>query len=155
MSEKTYKRAIDLAEHYVAIGQTEIYLYDRDEEIPSELWALVYSAEEGGSWRLNGPAGVRFHANHPSGLTFKWTVDFESPDANGSGVSQFDREKLRDVIMKLPADGVKSFARMLEHSVLPPLKQRTEELRAAMNKQIDSYDCALGLVAYAKEIAGK
>lgn len=152
MNEKTIPEYIALAEHYIAIGSSDIYLY-RDTDIPKEVWDLASSADSGGTWRLNGPSSVRFSAPHPCGLTFSWSVDFEGRDANGSGVHQFDRERLREVMLMLPKDGAKSFASMLESQVLPPLKQRSKELSEAMNKQMDSYSAALSLVEWAKEMA--
>lgn len=152
MRDATYAFAVENADHYIAVGQNDIYLY-HDAQIPAELWALVTTSEAGSSYRLNGPSSVQFRAEHPSGLSFRWSVDFEDRDANGSGVHQFDREKIRDLILKLKPAAAKSFASFFEAQVLPPLRERTDELRKAMNKQMDSLDCALGIVEYARQLA--
>jgi hypothetical protein len=117
----------------------------RDGDYP---WTIASDVEGGSSYRFNGPAGVYIIAK-ANGLTFKWNVDFEKRDANGKGYSLFDRERLRDVAMKLPPPVRYKFAEFLRDSVMPDLEKRTAELRDAMNKQIDSEDCVRGLIAFA------
>ncbi|AKR54349.1 hypothetical protein XM25_00725 [Devosia sp. H5989] len=150
-NEKTFEEYVRLAEHYLAIGQTEIFLY-RDVAVPDEAYKLVTGARESGSYRLSGPNGVRFSALHTCGLTFSWTVDFEGHAANGTGTAQFDRERIRDVARKLPPEGARNFADFMERSVLPPLKERAKEIRDALNRQQDSVDCVLGLIEYARQV---
>jgi hypothetical protein len=142
--DMTYQKALDNAKHLIALGQTDVYL--RDENVP---WMMACDVVAGGAYRFNGPSGVYIVAK-VSGLTFKWNVDFELREANGRGYSLFDRERLRDVAMKLPEPARRKFAKFLQTDVMPDLEKRTAELRDAMNKQIDSEDCVRGLIAFAE-----
>lgn len=144
MYDMTYEQALDKSEHLIALGQTTIYL--RDGNVP---WVIASDVEAGSSYRFNGPSGVYIVAK-VQGLTFKWNVDFEKREANGHGYSLFDRERLRDVAMKLPHPARLKFAQFLRDAVMPDLEKRTAELRDAMNKQIDSEDCVRGLIAFAE-----
>jgi len=63
----------------------------------------------------------------------------------------FDRDRLRDITLKLPPAARKLFADMLEREVLPPLAKRTGEIREALRSQADSEDCVRGLIAFAEE----
>lgn len=147
MKELTYSRAIEVAEHLIAIGQTEVYLYRASPDFP---WDKVVRVEAGSSYRLSGPTSCRLIAED-HGLTFSWTVDFESTDANGTGTSKFDRELLRGLMVRLPIGARENFAHMLENIVLPPLQQRSAEILNAYNQQRDSEDCVRGLIAFARE----
>jgi hypothetical protein len=144
MHDMTYEQALKHSEHLIALGQTTVYL--RDGNYP---WMIASDVEAGGSYRFSGPTGVYIIAK-VQGLTFKWSVDFEKREANGHGYSMFDRERLRDVAMKMPAPARYKFAEFLRDSVMPDLEKRTAELRDAMNKQIDSEDCVRGLIAFAE-----
>jgi hypothetical protein len=145
MWDLSYAQALENADHLKALGQTTIYL--RDGAYP---WAMAREVEVGGSYRFNGPAGMYVIAQ-AEGITFKWSVDFEQREANGRGYSLFDRDRLREVAMKLPAPARNSFAKLLREQVMPDLEKRTAELRDAMNKQIDSEDCVRGLIAFAEQ----
>lgn len=143
MINLTFEEAVKKADALKAIDQTTIYL--RDGEYP---WRFAERVEASGAYRFSGPIGMYVIAE-VDGLTFKWSVDFERREANGHGYSLFDRERLRDVAMKLPIKARKSFANLLRDAVMPDLEKRTAELRAAMNRQIDSEDCVRGLIAFA------
>lgn len=140
----TYQSAVEKADHLIALGETEIFI-DATGDVP---WTKVVGIKAGGAYRFNGPTGVWIVAQD-HGLTFKWTVDFEGRDANGRGVSLFDRPRLRDTIMRLPPDVRPAFAKFLSEAVLPDLMKRTQELRESMNEQMDSEDCVRGLIEYA------
>jgi hypothetical protein len=148
MNNMSYVTAVAKASLLIELGQTDITLYREDE--PDFPYDKVVSVEAGSSWRLSGPSSARLIA-HEAGLKFILSVDFEGHDANGRGVSLFDRDKLRDLMMKLPDEARQSFADMLETQVLQPLKKRTDELRLAMREQADSEDCVRGLIAFARE----
>lgn len=141
----TYEKALKNAAHYIAIGENEIYL--QDEPFP---WIAASDIEEGSGRRFNGPTGFYVIAV-VEGLKFKWNVDFEGRDANGRGVSVFDRGRLRDVAGMLPPRVRKKLAEFLIARVIPDLAKRTEEIRAALNQQADSEDCVRGLVAYCND----
>lgn len=146
-NEKTIAEYVALADAYKAIGSTSIYLYQEPDD--HALYGRVTKVEEGGSWRLGAPSSARVHAEHECGLTFTWSVEFEGRDANGTGASRFDRGRLREFVMKLPPAAVKSFSEMLAKTVLPAMATRTEEIRTALNRQLDSEDCIRGIIAFA------
>lgn len=146
LHDMTYEDALAKSEHLIALGETTVYLRG---ETPKP-WMVAQGVESGGGYRLNGPSGVYIIAK-VQGLTFKWNVDFEGQGANGRGVSLFDRDRLREVMRKLPTPARKEFAKFLRDQVLPSMKLRTAELREALNSQCDSEDCVTGLIAYADE----
>lgn len=141
----TFKRALELAEPLKQVGSADVYLDDDDPDLP---WDLVSGVEAGCAYRLGAPAGVKFTVEHPTGLTFRWEVRFENRDANGHGISLFDRSRLREVMMKLPAAARKRFVAFLDAEVLPALRKSSDELRNAMNAQIDSEECVRGLIEF-------
>lgn len=141
----TYSRAIELAEHLKALDQTTVHLRGADSGFPFDKAVRV---EDGGVHRLSGPVSCYVVAED-EGLTFKLSVDFEGRDANGRGVTLFDRARLRELMIKLPKPAQESFAEMLANKVLPGLEKRTEEIRVALMEQADSEDCIRGLIAMA------
>lgn len=143
---KPLSEVLKNAPHYVALGQTEIYLDDDDPDLP---WSDVSDIVSGCGYRLNGPTG--FYAIAKCGdLTLKWSVDFEDRKANGSSVNLFDRERLRTVMEKLPPAARTKLANFLEREVLPGVQKITAEWRGYLNKQLDSEDCVRGLITYAR-----
>lgn len=146
MSDLSITKALANKEALIALGQTRVYLYgDNAKEVP---WGRVTSVECGSSFRFSGPTCATMIAEI-EGITFSWSLDFEGRDANGRGVSLFDRPRLRETILKLPPKARKQFGRLLREKVLPDLQKRTQELREAMNSQADSEDCVRGLMAFA------
>lgn len=144
MYDLTYESAVKNAEHLLALGQTTVYL--RDDNPP---WSRAVRVEAGSSYRFAGPTSCYVIAEE-AGLELKWSVDFEGRDANGRGVSLFDRERLREVALKLPPSARKGFSALLKNEVLPDLEKRTAEIRDALNKQSDSEDCVRGLIAFSE-----
>ena len=144
----TYAAALEKADALKALGQTDVYIYDRcSEGFPFEK---VTRVESGNSFRLSGPSSCYLMFDE-GGLSFRLNVEFEGRDANGKGVSLFDRDRLRDVANKLSPEGRKAFADMLERTVLPQLAERTEEYRKALRQQADSEDCVRGIIAHAQQ----
>jgi hypothetical protein len=141
------KTALKNREHYIALGQTSIYLDSDADDLP---WDKVTKIEDRCGVRLSGPTGFYAIAEE-GGLTFRWSVDFESRNAKGSSVSLFDRARLRDVIMKLPQPARKELAKFLAARVLPALEKNTQEWRDYLYRQADSEDCVRGLIAYANQ----
>lgn len=140
--------AIEKASHLKALGETTIYLRS-EEGFPFDK---VTNVESGSSYRLGGPSSCYLIAEQ-AGLTFKLNVDFEQQDANGRGVSLFDRVRLRDLFVRLPPAGRRAFGEMLENECLPGLAKRRTELTEALNTQADSEDCVRGLILSAREPA--
>lgn len=149
MAELSFSKAIANKDALVAIGQTDVYLYgDNAKDVP---WGQVTDIEVGSSCRLSGPASARMIAV-VDGLKFSWSLDFEESGANGSSVSLFDRDGLREAMRKLPPKMRKKFGDLLLSEVLPPLQARTKEFREYLNKQIDSEDCLRGLIFFANDV---
>lgn len=144
--DMTYEEALEKAGHLKALGETTVYLRDGS----SKPWMVAKTVEAGSGYRLNGPSSMYVIAE-VEGLTFKWNIDFEGRDANGRGVSLFDRERLREVAMKLPLPARRAFAKLLAETVLPGIEKRTAEVREALNQQLDSEDCVRGLIAFAEQ----
>lgn len=147
MHEMTYASAVKNADHLIALGMTTIYLRD-DNGFP---WDKATDVQSGASFRLNGPSSCYIIAED-SGITFKLGVEFEGRDANGRGVSLFERDRLRDVMRRLPPTARRHFAKMLSTEVLPAIAKRSSEIREALNANLDSEDCVRGLIAFAETI---
>lgn len=146
MHELTYAAALEKADALKALGQTDVYIYDRNSEgFPFDK---VTRVESGNGYRLSGPSSCYLMFDE-GGLSFRLSVEFEGRDANGKGVSLFDRDRLRDVANKLSPVGRAAFAKMLENEVLRPLAERTEEYRKALRQQADSEDCVRGIISFA------
>lgn len=133
ISETTYESASALADHYIALGIRDIWLRG---ELSTMPWHLAHNVVAGGSFRLNGPCGCRVEAFDPdTGLTFKWSFDFESPSANGSGTNQFDEETMLGAARHMSPDLRAKYAHLLASEVLQAVKTRTDEIRDALAKQ--------------------
>lgn len=124
---KTIADYVKLAKHYKAIGSTEIYLYD----VPTELLSQVCSVTDGGSYRHGVPVSVTMKIRHRSGLSFRFSVDFESREANGSAHIQIDGHKLRGIYESLPSSAKKQFLDALEAPIQKAREQADEYRRAA------------------------
>lgn len=135
MRRRRFSEIIPQAEHYLAIGETEIHLDSKDDDLP---WGSVTGVTTGGTYRLNGPSSVRVTAAHESGLSFSWFIDFEGPDANGTGVNQFCSETMLGAASKMPAGAREQFSDLLSKEVWPAVRKRTDEIRDALRKQEDS-----------------
>ena len=141
----TYTQAVAKAEHLKALGENTVYLDDEAKDLP---WDKVTQIEKGCGYRLNGPTGFYVIAED-HGLQMKWSIEMEGRDANGRSVSMFDRDRLREVAMKLPKAARKSFVAFLQNDVLPGVEKCTKEWREYLRTQADSEDCVRGLIAYA------
>lgn len=58
--ERSFQDYVRQAEHYLAIGQDEVYL-SRDDDAP---WELATGADAGGTHRLEICVSVTFYAAH-------------------------------------------------------------------------------------------
>ena len=126
-----WRRVVELAPNYLAIGNTDVYLSHSDDDYP---WEWVTSCEPGGSHRLDIATSVTFRAEHPCGLTFRWSFDLEPRSANGSGSYQIDTSGIARVLAKLPAQGAKDFRAYLL-SCVEPVEKRGREYDAAAREQ--------------------
>lgn len=108
-------KAVSLAEHYKAIGYTEIELFSfynthgddslRNAErafTPLLPWDMVTKVESGSSYRYNVPVDMRFTAKHPSGLTFKWSFYIEEGGVQARGGPSINVAALVPLLKALP-----------------------------------------------------
>jgi hypothetical protein len=125
---ETWQQHVALAEHYLAIGQDEIYLSDTD-DLPLAIfpWEFVTSIEKGSTFRHGVDVSKWFRAVHPCGLRFRWCLDLEVRDANGTGTLKFDFPKLRQVLALLPAKYAKQY------------RESFADARKQLQKQADEY----------------
>lgn len=150
MADLSFAKALANKDALISIGQTEVYLYgDNAKDAP---WDRATDIDVGGTYRLSGPACARVTAEI-DGLKFSWSLEFEERGANGSSVSLFDRNGLREAMRKLPPKIRKKFGDLLVRDVLPAMQARTKEFREYLNKQIDSEDCLRGLIFFANDPA--
>jgi hypothetical protein len=144
--EWTVRDALAKREHFIALGQTDIWLHRDESDKP---WDKVTHVEAGGSYRLNMPRDIKLSAEI-DGLTFSWYADFENKDANGKSVSIFDRDRMREIYRSIPKDAQRQLCELLKHEVLPAMSKHTAEIRAALNNQGDSEYCVRGIIAWAE-----
>lgn len=105
LNDVSYEKAVKLADHYKAIGQAEIYLFENGKR----PWEHVISCEAGGSHRLEIATDVNFRAKDPSGLVFRWSFDIEERSANGSGSYKVRTAEIQRICKLLPARVKKYF----------------------------------------------
>jgi hypothetical protein len=146
LHDMTRAEALEKADALKSLNQIDVYLCDAS-DFP---WSNVTDVEGGGSYRFSGPCGLYLIAEE-NGLRFKLNFDFEGRDANGRRVSLFDRDRLRDLVLKLPLAIRPKLAKFMREKVLPDLEKRTAEVRDVMNKQWDSEDCVRGIIALAAQ----
>lgn len=126
MSEKTWQEMVKLAEHYKAIGSTDLYLF-RDVDNTARPWAYVTQVKPGSTHRLDMSTSIDFIAQHPSGLQFRWSVEIEDRDANGSGHYKVNMALLERVMTWLP------------EAVRPQYRDYLETCARAVNASADKY----------------
>jgi hypothetical protein len=99
MRDQPWREVVQQAEHYLAIGQTEIFI---DTASFSDLpWEFVTTLRPGGTHRLDMDTSVWVAADHPSGLTLRWSFDIERRSADGKGYYEIDTETVRLVMWAL------------------------------------------------------
>lgn len=133
MNELNWRQAVEQAEHYKAIGQADVYLYGgNDDDYP---WEYASKVEEGGSHRLDISTNVRFSADHPSGITFRWTFDIEPHSANGSGSYQIDTKAIEGIFPLMPEPAQRQFAKYLA-TCAEKVAGRGREFMQTANRQL-------------------
>lgn len=135
MTNLSFAECVKLAEHFKAIGQHSVYLHETKAGVP---WQHVTKVEAGCGYRLGVPTGVSLTAEHPCGLVFNWSVDFEDFGANGTGVNQFDPAAVMGLAAMLPKSAQKQLASVLRDNVRPEVSKRLDEIRGAMLTQHQS-----------------
>lgn len=133
------EKAVALAEHYIAIGDTEINLFryysrsgkDQPKFDPSLPWNFVTKVKAGGSVRYNVDVDIDFIAEHPSGLTFRWSYYIEEGGLHESGPSSIDIEGLRKCLALIP--------RKAQLEVVNILRDNVREMNEQAQKQREWY----------------
>lgn len=136
LSERPWQETAEKADSCIALGMTSIYLYNRGNDFP---WHLASDCEEGGSHRLDIATSVRFKGKHESGLEFSWSFDIERDDANGSSEYRIDRDRVADVMSKLPTKTVKKFGLYLADCAAKIQKRGDEYQRSAERQFSDAH----------------
>ena len=133
---KSFTECVELAEHYLAIGEATIWLHDdAADDVP---WHLITSVEGGALHRLSAPASATVIAEHESGLRFRWSFDFEDAEANGSGQHRFSFERMVGAALRM-SDGARAqFADFLMREVEPALVEREREIQGALLRERES-----------------
>lgn len=148
LPETTLKDAIEKAEHYKAIGHTEICLADKAGLKP---WKFATSVKDGLSMRLGVPTSFKVSAQHPCGLTFYWYEDLENNDANGTGTLAVAQESMRVFVRKLPLVARETFSLLLKEKILHEAVARADEISAASERQQASVKCLQELYRFCEQ----
>lgn len=130
MFHQSYEHAVKNAEHFKAIGETNLWL-EREGDKP---WQHVSDIKEGCCVRIDVRTDAHFVAVHPCGLTFNWTEDLEDRDANGRGVYGFNVKAIRAIAQKLPAQIAVKFAAMLKETA-KVIRTKADEWQRAADEQ--------------------
>lgn len=132
MSDPNWRDVVKLAEHYDAIGHTDIFLSDKkSEDYP---WEFCTGVEPGSTYRLDCVTSISFRAEHPCGLSFRWYVDLEDRDANGKSHFSIDTARLSRTMTRLPEKARPSLAKYLLDSA-DKVEARAKEYQDAAIQQ--------------------
>jgi hypothetical protein len=99
MLDVKWKDAVKKSAHYLAVGQSDIYLYGDSGDYP---WEYAVSAEAGCTHRIDIATSISFKAQHPSGLSFRWSFDIEGRNANGASTYEIDAKAVAAMMSKVP-----------------------------------------------------
>lgn len=132
MTVQNWREIVELAEHYIAIGQTDIYLSgDNTTDYP---WSFTESCETGGSHRIEIATSVWFSGRHPCGLSFRWSFDLEPRTANGKGSYEIDRDGVIRVMARLPIGAQVAFLDYLA-TAAAAVQRKANEWAALADRQ--------------------
>lgn len=105
-----WRKTVELAEHYLAVGQREQWIFDSYGE-PFDYdkpWGYVTAIKKGstvltwvGTKSLEVCHDFKFIADHPSGLTFTWDIEILGEKGEGEYYRQLDFVKINGVAMLL------------------------------------------------------
>lgn len=126
-----WRKVLENARHYLAVGQREVYLHDRDGDYP---WHLATRISAGGMHRSGIPIDVTFYADTDAGLVLRWSFDLEPREANGSGIFQIDMPAIWGVLGKVAPKVASDFRTHLA-SLAGTIWKRADELKAAADGQ--------------------
>lgn len=94
--DRTFAGVKANAEHFRAIGETTIHLGSTTDA----PWEAVIRVEPWGTHRLDITTGVRFMAEL-EGLTYTWSFDIETRDANGASEYRIDAMRVSETLARL------------------------------------------------------
>lgn len=142
MKEKSWREIVKKAAAYLALDQTEHYLYmDRARDIGDKIdiadypWEFVTSCESGGSHRLEMSTSVRFEAKHPTGLIFHWVYDIEPHNSNGAGHYIIDIKGCQAIMKYLKPKMRKEFSDYLKECAVK-VSAKAEEWHKIYENQL-------------------
>lgn len=134
-----WKKIVEQAEHYKAIGMTEISLY-MDKSDPIEPpYSFVTRVEKGGTHRWNVSVSMSFFANHPCGLTFRWFEDIEPKQCYGN--------------LAMDLDHWTSIKARVPESIIPQIQKAMQSFIEAMDKQAAEAETNATLLRAAANLA--
>ena len=128
MNTKSVAQFRQLAEHYKAIGQEQIYIPNPSLEDLKEILPRTTSLETGGMYRHNVCVGVYVICEDPSGLTFRVSIDLEEKDSNGAAALRLNAKFLSFVGDLLPPPMREKLVEIL-HTCLNELRKQREEAK--------------------------
>ena len=124
--ERPYQWHVERAEHYLALGQRDVHLFqvynsaEAEEAWQMNLpWHLVTKVKSGGTGRYNMNVSAGFEAPHPCGLTFHWSFDYEPRGkrmGHSNGPMAFDFERIHWCMNQLPKQYQSVFADQLQEA---------------------------------------
>lgn len=121
MSGIPWQKVVEQAEHYIAIYQHEIYLYDQ----PSYPWEFVSRLDRHDYHKLDGNNSITVYADHPRGITFRWNVEVVHFNDHPQRV---DIVYLSDIIAYLPEFLQDEFKQHLLDTVLEATIELTKQM---------------------------
>ena len=126
-SDTTYTQAVANAKHYLAVGQTDIWLGSATEKnFASFPWNEVTKIDGGGSHRLDMATSLWFLAKHASGIIPRWSVDLEDRSASGKGYYEINTALIEKIFPELPLQAQKEFSAILRKDAALLLKNARE-----------------------------
>lgn len=125
----TYEKAIANANALKALGQTRVYLFD-GVKIP---WEIAEHCEGGCSVRLGLRTSAQFSGTK-DGITFNWSFDLESRNANGTGTTRVDIDYCKAVIDRLSGTALVEFRKYLS-DICVGLKKQGDEYQGYADAQ--------------------
>lgn len=110
---RDWRKTVELAEHYLAVGQREQWIFDSYGE-PFDYdkpWEYITAIKKGstvltwiGTKTLEVCHDFKFMAEHPSGLTFTWDIEILREKSEGEYYRQLDFVKINTVAVLLSSE---------------------------------------------------
>ena len=125
-----YADVVKNAKHFLAIGQTEVWLRDKS-DFP---WGEATSLNDGGAWRSDLQVTYNIAAKLKCGVTVMWSLDLEDRDANGSHEFRIDTDAIDEAMRRLPQAVATQLANKLKLAI-EATEKRGAEYREAATRQ--------------------